>query len=105
MRERILKIELVMNVGSIASITEVDGPKDRIDAFMTGQLGGSFVRYSYQEYYLDCPKALIADMHIVVTDRSQAATKMNAIENNLNLLPSVVRLDYTYRERENFPIT
>ena len=97
-----LEVFLHMSVESLASITEQDGPKDVLDTYIGNQTTGSFVKYTIREDVQGIAHLLIAVLNIVVTSRSEAATKMNQIDNNLSLLPNVIKRRYVYTEEQAY---
>lgn len=102
-RDTGLNATLVMTITSMSDATDPGGPKSVIDAYMSSQGAGSYVRYFYQENYRPgVDHAFGARMHITVASRSEAATKMTQIDNNLTSLPQVIELTYNYSEKERY---
>ena len=87
-----------MGVDSMASITAPGGPKQILDTYIGTQDAGSFVAYKYRENVRGIDHLLIAMLIIMVSSRGAAVTKMNQVDNNLDLLPNVLNLVFAYTE-------
>jgi hypothetical protein len=100
MRARILRISFKMSVETLASTTGPGSPKAVIDSYVAAQQGS--VKYGYKDGAGPIAHMFQADLSIPISTRSEAATKMDQIESNLELLPPISELKYNYIETERF---